>query len=283
MTGTVGDRALRALIAFVVAAIAIVLLLQLVPQVGGGWTTSWALQPGMSVVQIIASFLPNTLLVVLLATLISAPLATLLGTRAGIRSRAPLLDSLTLFGASLPVFWLGLMLAIVALQMGPGFLLVGEIGPTRPGTGDINQIADALLLERVLGAVLPALTLSMVGIATVSRWVRSSVRETQDRPYVQMARARGLPQQVINQRYARSASHSLSSALIRALPALVGGTIVVETVFGYPGLGWLFVQALRSNDWPIVAGLLLLLALLIAIATTLDGVVRGNARRRTYA
>lgn len=271
MSSSVGDRALRALIAFVAAAAVIVIVLQLVPQVGGAWTASWAIEPNASFVAVIASYLPNTLLLILPATLISAPLANLLGTRAGLRSHAPLFDGLTLLGSSLPAFWLGLLLAgaMAALRSRGVFSL--PFGDAEPAT----------LTDQLLRVVLPVLALSVIAIATGSRYVRSAVRAAQDREYVQMARARGLPQQVIAKRYVRSAANPLLSALIWSLPALIGGTIVVENVFGYRGAGWLFVQALRSNDWPIVAGLLLLLALLIAIATVLDGVLtnRGRARR----
>jgi ABC-type dipeptide/oligopeptide/nickel transport system permease component len=182
----------------------------------------------------------------------SIVVATVLGLAAGIVSatrRNSALDylimSLALFGVSIPVFWLGLMLMLL-FSVYLGWLPAGGFG------GPASY-------------VLPTTALAAFSIAIIARMTRSSLLETFNQDYVRTARAKGVHEAAVTLR------HALRNALIPILTvvglqfgALLGGAILTETTFAWPGIGRLLVNAITSRDYPVIQGIVLMFAILYA-------------------
>jgi len=180
-------------------------------------------------------------------------LATVLGVAAGVVSAVwpnSLFDALarlgSLFGLSMPVFWIGLVLIVVFALWLP-WLPVG-------GAGSPAHL------------VLPALTLSLPSVAMVARMTRSSVLEVLREDYVRTARAKGLGERLV------VAKHALRNALIPILTLLglqagqlMGGAVLTETVFSWPGLGRLMVKAIFARDYVLLQGAVLLFAVAFVV------------------
>ncbi len=183
----------------------------------------------------------------------SITLATVVGMAAGIISATrqySTLDyavmSVALFGVSIPVFWLGLMLMLLFSVYLHWLPAGGFGGPAH--------------------FVLPTLALSAFSIAIIARMTRSSLLETFNQDYVRTAHAKGL------QRNAVILRHALKNALIPILTviglqfgALLGGAILTETTFAWPGIGRLLVSAIGSRDYPVIQGIVFMFALLFAL------------------
>lgn len=196
--------------------------------------------------------LPNTLRLVVASSVV----ATAVGMAAGVMSAArPYslfdygLSVVALFGISMPVYWLGLMLIIVfAIQLN----WLPAAGADQPGS-----------------LVMPALTLGAFSMAIVARMTRSSLLEVLNQDYVRTARSKGVRETVVVIR------HALRNALIPIITAaglqfgtLLGGAVLTESVFGWPGMGQLLVDSIFSRDYPVVQGIVLTFSTLF-IATNL--------------
>ncbi|MBI2178713.1 MAG: ABC transporter permease [Candidatus Tectomicrobia bacterium] len=174
------------------------------------------------------------------AMLIALPLGMAAARRAG--SWLDLLAGmLAVLGASLPVFWLGPLL-IIAFSLGLGWLPVsGRSGP--------------------LSLVLPAATLGMALAAILMRMARSSLLEVLPQDYLSAARAKGLSEgRVLWLHALRNACLPLITILGIQMGALLSGAIITETVFAWPGVGRLTIQAIAARDYPVVQGCVLLIA-----------------------
>lgn len=152
----------------------------------------------------------------------------------------------TLFGVSMPVYWLGLML-IVLFAVRLHWL---------PAAGS----------EKPASYIMPSLTLAAFSIALVARMTRSSMLEVLGEDYVRTARAKGLGEQVVVMR------HALKNALIPVITViglqfgtLLGGAVLTETVFGWPGMGQLLVDSIFARDYPMVQGIVLVFSFLFIL------------------
>ncbi len=180
----------------------------------------------------------------------AAPLGVLLGTLAA-RRHGSWIDraimALSVLGVSVPVFWIGLLL--IQHVGGAGLLpFQGRAGPIWTASG-------------FLSIVLPALTLGSVFVGPVARMTRTSMLETLAADYVRTARAKGLPDWTV------TLKHALRNALIPVVTLiglqigfLLGGSVVTETMFAWPGVGRMAVGAITSSDFPLAQGAILILA-----------------------
>jgi ABC-type dipeptide/oligopeptide/nickel transport system permease component len=203
--------------------------------------------------------LPATLQLAIAAGLIFTVLGVLLGVAAGVgRGRWPdhPVRVLSLVGVSSPGFWIGILLMLT-------FSLQLRLLPAA-GRGTLAHV------------VLPAVTASLVGIALVARLVRTSIIEILGEDYVRTAWAKGLARPAVVYR------HVLLNALIPAVTilglefgALLGGLVVVESVFAWPGTGKLLIDAIRMRDYPVVQSLVLLFAFLLALVNLLIDLLCG--------
>ncbi|MCQ8278513.1 ABC transporter permease [Acetobacteraceae bacterium KSS8] len=189
--------------------------------------------------------LPATVLLAVTAMGWSTLLGVGLGILAAVRRDRPADTALRLVGLSgqaIPVFWLGLLL-ILLFSIRLRLLPVG-------GYGGLRHL------------VLPALTLGAYAMSTAMRLTRSSLIEALGKDYVRTARAKGMPEPYVVVR------HALRNALIPVLTfqalefaSLLGGAVVTETIFSWPGIGRLAIQAIHNRDFPLVQAIVILSAL----------------------
>jgi peptide/nickel transport system permease protein len=203
-----------------------------------------SLVTGRPVADQIVSQLPATIELTLLALTIAVVAGVPLGVMAALR-RGTWIDTLSmmvaLIGVSMPNFWLGLLFILLfSLQLGwfPA-----------AGTGGFRYL------------VLPALTLGFSGVAIIARITRSSLLEVINSDYIRTARSKGLrPRTVILKHAMRNSMASVITVIGLQFGALLGGSVVVETVFGRQGLGSLTVTAIQRSDLPLVQATVMLAA-----------------------
>ncbi|MBX6376913.1 MAG: ABC transporter permease [Clostridia bacterium] len=206
---------------------------------------------GEPVTAVVAARLPATLL--LMGTAFGLALA--LGVPAGVWTAARrggaadlVVTALSFAAVAVPVFWLALVLQLI-FGVRLGWLPTG--GSMTPGDGSAA--------DRLRHLVLPAGILGLAWGAGYARYVRACVADVLDRPFVRAALARGLPRRVVLIRHAlRNALLPLITLVGLDLPALLGGALVVETVFAWPGIGRLFFEKAFERDYNVLMGLVLL-------------------------
>lgn len=199
----------------------------------------------------VATAFLNTFELVIAARIWSLLVAIPIGVVAAVK-RQSIFDKLSmvtaLLGLSLPIFWIGLMaIWLFAFQLG-WFPVSGRGGPVWSADG-LHHL------------VLPALTLGGIQIPALARLTRSSVLEALGQDYVRTARAKGLAERLV------VAKHALKNALLPVVTivglqfaTLLGGAVVTETIFSWPGLGRLAVTAILTRDFPVVQGTILVAA-----------------------
>lgn len=196
----------------------------------------------------------GTLILAGAAMLVSFGLGILVGIVAALRANTPadrLLMVVALLGISVPPFWIGLILIIV-FSLGLGWLPgAGMYSPT--GGGDLGDLLAHL--------VLPALALAAVPLAVIARLTRANMLEVIGELYVRTARAKGLPERTVVLRHIFR-NTLVGTVTILGLQAgwLLAGTVYIETVFSWPGIGSMLVNAILQRDYPLVQGGVLLVA-----------------------
>jgi len=227
----------------------------------------------------LAQALPNTLALAGSALAVDFVLGTLLGVlmgaRAGRRSDR-WLGAVTLVVYALPTFWLGLLLLLAFGQWLHWLPVGGVTDPVLYGAlGFGGRMAD-----RLRHLLLPALSLGLVGAAGTARFQRAAMLDALGQGFVRTARAGGLSER-------RVLGHALRNALLPsitllglALPFLLTGSVVVETVFAWPGMGKLAADAIASRDYPVVLAATLVAAVLVVSGSLLADLLYAAADPR---
>ncbi len=265
--------------------------LNFLPSAVGGGTNGlihgdlgFGIQSGRPVTQLIAERIPATFILAGTALVLWVGIAILLGVYAAVH-RYSLFDQLVTFFSyvfySLPTFWLGLNLIFifgVALRVLPtgGIITTREWPPfgtpqywTAFGVNPVNALVD---IGRHL--VMPVATLVAVNIAGDSRFVRASMLETLGQDYVRTAKAKGLRQRVVIGKHAfRNAMLPVVTNVALEIPFLFSGAIVTETIFTWPGMGRLFIDAIGARDYFVIMGLLLVTSIITLFANLLADVI----------
>ncbi len=216
-----------------------------------------------STVSTIMERLPNTLLLagaaLLLTIAVAVPVAAWCAERpGGLLDR--LAGALALGAISVPVFWLGI-LAILAFAVYAHLLPAGGASDV----GGSDSIGD-----RLRHLVLPALVLAAAGTAELFRYTRASALAQRARPFVRTARAKGVPERGVRWRHAmRNACIPVVTVIGLQLPRLVGGAAITETVFSWPGMGRLGIEAALARDYPLIMGITLLVSVGVLFASFL--------------
>jgi len=179
-----------------------------------------------------------------------------------------------LFGFSMPIFWLGIMLILLFAAYLDWFPISGRLDFTIELARRTNfYLVDAVLSGNWAAAgnvlrhlVLPAVTLSTVPLAIIARMTRSSLLEVLRQDYVRTARAKGLAEQRVVTRHAlRNAAIPIITVIGLNVGSLLGGAILTETIFAWPGVGRLVVDAIFARDYPVVQGAVLVIALVFVV------------------
>lgn len=235
------------------------LVIQYFSWLGGALTGDLGVsfRSGEPVINVIVERLPATLTLAFAALAVALAIALPLGIISAVRSGKPI-DYVATFisqiGISIPDFWMGIML-ILLFALTLGWL---------PPAGYASPFEDPVEWLRRL--IMPALTVGVVSGAILTRFVRSSVLDALSQDYTRTARSKGLRERVIIRR------HVLKNAMIPVvtvtglqLAYLLGGVIIVEIVFSWPGLGQLALIAVQRRDYPVLQGTVLLFALTFLI------------------
>ena len=204
-------------------------------------------------VELVLETLPATLQLTFAALLFATIVAVPAGVLAAVNRNTALdklLTVLTLLGQSMPYFWLGILLIMIfAVRLG--------LLPTS-GSGGLQHL------------ILPAITLSAGSMARTSRLVRSGMLRVLSQDYVRTAHAKGLSRLAVLSRHAlRNAAIPVVTVLTLDFGVLLGGAVVTETIFAWPGLGRLIVQAISLRDFPVVQAGVLYLSIVFVVLNAL--------------
>lgn len=226
----------------------------------GDWGRSY--RDNIPVLTKIGSHIGPTLELMAASTAIAALMGGLVGIWGAIR-RYSLMDMLTSVGAmvalSIPTFWFGLM-AIFFFSIRLSWL----------PAGNRITIGDGSLGDVLYHMIAPVIVLALVETAVWAQFMRASMIETMRQDYIRTARAKGVPAGRVIW------SHALRNALLPMItlfglqfPTLLGGALVTETVFSWPGMGRLFLDSLEYRDYPVVMGILMLSAIMVMLGSLL--------------
>jgi peptide/nickel transport system permease protein len=228
---------------------------------------------GMSFMQhrpalpIVLDRLPATILLAVLSLVMTVAIAIPLGILGAVK-RGSIWDRISLVfamcGKAIPTFWFGVMLILVfSIWLGwlPAF-----------GGGSWRHV------------LMPAITLALANMAIITRIVRSAMIDALGQDYVRTARSKGLAERAVISSHAfRNASLPAVTVIGLEFGALLGGSVITETVFAYPGIGYLAIQAIRAKDFPVVLCVVFVIAILtLAITLAVDILYAVLDPRLTY-
>lgn len=229
---------------------------------------------GEAVSQRIADRLPNTLQLTGVALLIAIGLGIPLGVVSALRQYSRIDYFLTFFafsGISIPSFFLALgAIYILALKL--------KLFPSH-GMGDPD--AEFYIVERLHHLILPALVLGLDRVAGFLRYTRSSMLEVLGQDYMTTAKAKGLGGRVRVWRHGfRNALISIITIIGLSLPALFGGSVIVETIFAWPGMGQMAITAVSQRDYPVLMGVALVTSIVVLISNLVADIAYAAADPR---
>ena len=202
--------------------------------------------------------LPATVELAFLSLLIAAVIGIPIGILSATR-RYTVVDyvftSFALFGISMPGFWFGILLILI-FSLYLGWFPASGYAPLSAG-----------LIPHLKHLVLPSIALGLFNTGALMRFTRSSMLEVVSQDYIRTARAKGLAERIVIYR------HALKNALIPTLTVLglqvgylLGGSVIIEQVFAWPGIGWLALTAINQRDYPVVMGVVLMIALVFVLS-----------------
>lgn len=234
----------------------------------------YSFQTGEPVGQMILTRIPATLELMGVSLLIATILGVTLGTISALRQYSVMDYSLTLFGftgISIPDFFLGMILIFIfALKLG-----------WFPTSGMVTAGTEFSWADNLRHLFLPALALALVRMSVFMRYTRASVLEVFNDDYVRTARAKGMTEFVV------TARHILRNALIPVitviginLTVLFAGSVIIETIFQWPGIGMMFINAIALRDSPVIMGYVLVSAFVVLIANLLTDITYSWADPR---
>ncbi|MBN8655753.1 MAG: ABC transporter permease [Anaerolineae bacterium] len=255
----------------------------------GDFGTSWNVARGSPVGDVLLSRLRNTLILMVSATVVSLVIAIPIGIFSAVKQYSRLdyfVTSFSFFGTAMPVFWFGLMMIILfggnqsPLYKAFGFpyLPTGNVVLVRaPLPGSLLELLNATpgsALDIAVHALLPTIVLSLLYMAGWSRFMRTAMLEVLRQDYVRTARAKGLKERVVIMKHAmRNGLIPLITIVVFQIPGIFGGATITETVFNWPGMGFLYVYALAANDYPVAMAFLFVSAVLVVIASLIGDIL----------
>lgn len=223
------------------------------------------------VFDVIMSRLPNTMKLAGVGLVFTLAIALPLGILSAVKQYSPTDYGLTFFsfvGISVPQFWLALML-LYTFGVWLGWLPVRGIQSAYVEPGLWNGIWDT-----VSHYILPVTSITLVGVAGYMRYQRASMLEVIRQDYIRTARAKGLPESKVIFKHAwRNALIPIITLMGYIFVILVEGSVVVENIFSWPGMGQLAVASLNQRDYPVMMGIVLLSSVLILFGTLLSDIL----------
>jgi len=245
----------------------------------GDFGYSW--QSNRDVSALVVERVPATVELAVAATVVAIVIAIPLGVISATRRNEPSDYGATLFsllGISTPNFWLGLMLILLfgvwidVLPTGRRPVGLGEAVVTLVTVGTAGD-----LFAWLRHITLPAVTLGTYFTALITRLTRSGMVDELGQPYVTATRAKGLPNVLIRYKHVlRNTMIPIVTVLGLQMGTLMGGAVITETVFNWPGLGQRLIDALNARDWPLMQGIVVFIAVaFVSINIFVDGLYAG--------
>lgn len=219
---------------------------------------------GKPVTEVIWDRLPNTLLLMVASEIFIIVGALLMGIYSALRQYSLMDNLITAFsfiGYSMPIFFIALlsMYVFAVLFKRWGLPYLPTVGMFDPRVGKTpGQVA--------LHMILPVLSISLISFAAYSRYIRSTMLEVLSQDYIRTAKSKGLTQRTVIFVHAlKNASLPIVTVVGLDLPLLLGGAVVTERIFAWPGMGRLFLDHVTRSDLPVVMGILMLIAVAVVV------------------
>ena len=227
---------------------------------------------GKPVLEIIWERLPNTLILMIPAEVIIILFSLAIGVYSALRQYTivdHLVTALSFVGYSMPIFFIALVsMYIFAVNFKRWGL------PYLPTVGMFDPQVGKTMGQVLLHMVLPILSMSVISIAGYSRYVRSQMLEVIGEDYIRTARAKGLPRRMVITGHAlKNAALPLVTIVGLDIPLLLGGAVVTESIFAWPGMGRLFIDHVSRADTPVVMGILMLISVAVVVSQLVTDVV----------
>jgi peptide/nickel transport system permease protein len=260
--------------------------------VHGDFGNSWTMQTGTPVLEMIGQRLWYTLLMTGLSLLVALVIAVPIGIYSAVKQYSAtdyLVTTLAFFGQSMPTFWTGLM-AVAIFSVALGWFPTGGVRAIGAEGDIVEALARVLsfgkvhpelagqewrtILDGLRHLALPVMILAYFNLAGWSRFTRTSMLEVLRQDYMRTARAKGLAERVVILKHGlRNALIPLITILALTIPGLIGGAIITETIFSWPGMGLMTINAIAGSDWPVVQGLLVIQAFLVVFCNLLGDIM----------
>lgn len=225
-----------------------------------------------SVIEEIGARFPATIEIAIFAIIVASIFGILIGVIAAVKKNS-IVDNasmvLSLVGVSIPIFWLGILLIILFTKVLGWLPASGRIDVTF----SVNEITGLYLVDTLIAGdfaafknalwhlILPGMTLALYTLAIISRMTRSSMLDTLNQDYIRTARSKGLSEgKVIIKHGLRNALMPIVTVIGLQLGSLLGGAVLTETVFAWPGIGSYTVECINKSDFPVIQAVVLIIA-----------------------
>jgi peptide/nickel transport system permease protein len=213
---------------------------------------------GRPVAEEIWRSLGNTVLLATLSMLVAFSIAFVMGVVAGRRSGTwvdRMVTGVAVLGVSIPNYWLGIVLVIIfAVEL-----------MALPASGMAGERFDPTSWDHLQHLILPVFTLSMIPVGIIARTTRAAVSEIMNQEFIVTLRANGLPEWRVLKHAIKNALPPVLAVMGLQFGTLMGGSILVETVFAWPGSGYLLSKAILTRDVPVLQGTILVLAMIFVV------------------
>jgi peptide/nickel transport system permease protein len=224
------------------------------------------------VTELILERLPNTLLLMLVAEVVIVTFSLMIGIFSALRQYSlsdHVITGMSFVGYSMPIFWTALMLMYV---FGVKFREWGL--PYLPTVGKYDLSVGPTVAQVAWHMVLPVTTIAIISIAGYTRFVRSSMLNVIHDDYIRTARSKGLKERLVFFRHAlKNAALPLVTIIGLEIPLLLGGAVVTESIFAWPGMGRLYWDAAQDTDIPVLMGVLMLISIAVVVFQILTDIV----------
>ncbi len=229
----------------------------------------WSFSHDRPVLEVLATALPNTLLLMGVALIGSFALGILVALIQVARRGSltdDVLSGISLFFFSMPDFWLGILTLLAFTYWLPIFPVGGAVDPVmHEYMGFAGRFAD-----RLRHLALPSLTLTLLASASVARYQRAALLDVLPADYIRTARLKGLTEREILRRHAlRNALLPIISLVGLSFPALLTGAFFIEKIFTWPGMGYAVVNAIATRDYPLVVGGVIIGSIMVTLGSLL--------------
>ncbi|MFE8696368.1 ABC transporter permease [Cytobacillus sp. FJAT-53684] len=222
---------------------------------------------GVPVSELIMNRLPNTLLLMLVSTILAALVAIPFGIYSAMRPYTKLDYTVTVgsfLGVATPNFWFGLML-IMVLSVNLGWFPTG-------GVSTLN--APFSIWDRIHHLILPAFVLATADTAALTRYTRSSMLDVLKQDYIRTAMSKGFKEKkVVLKHGLRNGMIPIITLFGLMLPSFIGGAAITEKIFAWPGIGSLFIDSAFQRDYPVIMALTVVSAILVVIGNLLADIL----------